>query len=170
MFKLGVSLLVFAALVLSPLWAGAADVKIGVVDGMDIVSKSSEGKRVQESIKRKSEELGKPFASRRQEIQRQMEEFQKQASVMKEDARKRKAEELEKKMKDFEKQGADAEKQLAQYQEKELGPLFQKLEGAVKAVAEQQKLDIVLDKRQSGLLYMSPSVDITDKVRSKFGG
>jgi len=170
MSKFSVSLLVILAVLLAAVWAGAADLKIGVVDGMDVISKSADGKRVQDSIKRKSEELGKPFASKRQELQRQMEEFQKQASVMKEDARKRKAEELEKKMKDFEKQGADAEKQLSQYQEKELGPLLQKLESAVKTVAQDSKLDLVLDKRQSGLLYMSPAVDITEKVRGKFGG
>jgi len=157
------------ALILTPLWAAHADFKVGIVDGMEVVSKSAEGKRVQDSIKRKSEELGRPFAQKRQDLQRQVEEFQKQASVMKEDARKRKAEELEKKMQDFQRQGADAEKQLQQFQEKELAPLFQKLEGAVKAVAQEQKLDIVLDKRNAGLLYMEPKLDITDKVRSRFG-
>jgi outer membrane protein len=168
MSKLGIGLLVTIALLLTPLWA-AADFKVGIVDGMDVVSKSTEGKRVQESIKRKSEELGKPFQRKRQDLAKQVEDFQKQASVMKEDARKRKAEELEKKMREFERQGADAEKQLSQYQEKELGPLFRKLETAVKAVAEESKLDVVLDKRNSGLLYMKPSLDITEKVRSKFG-
>ena len=169
MSKVGVGLLLTAALVLTPLWAAHADVKVGIVDGMDVVSKSTDGKRVQDSIKRKSEELGKPFAQRRQELAKQVEDFQKQASVMKEEARKTKAEELEKKMQDFQKQGADAEKQLQQFQEKELAPLFQKLEGAVKAVAQQDKLDIVLDKRNAGLLFMDPKLEITDKVRSKFG-
>jgi outer membrane protein len=168
MSKAGVGLLLTAALVLTPLAAAHAEFKVGVVDGMDVVSKSAEGKRVQDSIKRKSEELGKPFAQRRQDLAKQVEEFQKQASVMKEDARKRKAEELEKKMQEFQRQGADAEKQLAQYQEKELQPLFQKLETAVKAVAAENKLDLVLDKRNSGLLYMDPKLDITDKVRSRF--
>jgi outer membrane protein len=168
MSKVGVGFLLAAALVLTPLYAAGADLKIGVVDGMDVVSKSAEGKRVQDSIKRKSEELGKPFAQRRQDLARQVEEFQKQAGVMKEDARKRKAEELEKKMQDFQRSGADAEKQLSQYQEQELKPLFQKLESAVKAVAAENKLDLVLDKRNSGLLYMDPSMDITDKVRSRF--
>jgi len=170
MSKVGVGLLLTAALVLTPVWAAAADFKVGVVDGMDVVSKSTDGKRVQDSIKRKSEELGKPFAQRRQELAKQVEDFQKQSSVMKEEARKTKAAELEKKMQDFQKQGADAEKQLQQFQEKELAPLFQKLEGAVKAVALQEKLDMVLDKRNAGLLYMDPKMDITDKVRSKFGG
>jgi outer membrane protein len=170
MSKVGVGLLLTAALLLTPLWAAAAEFKVGVVDGMDVVSKSADGKRVQDSIKRKSEELGKPFAQRRQDLAKQVEEFQKQASLMKEDARKTKAAELEKKMQDFQKQGSDAEKQLQQFQEQQLAPLFQKLEGAVKAVAQQEKLDMVLDKRNAGLLYMDPKLDITDKVRSKFGG
>jgi outer membrane protein len=169
MSKVGVGLLITAVLVLTPIWAAAAEFKVGIVDGMDVVSKSADGKRVQDSIKRKSEELGKPFAQRRQDLAKEVDEFQKQAAVMKEDARKRKAEELEKKMQDFQKQGTDAEKQLQQYQEQQLAPLFQKLEGAVKAVAQQEKLDLVLDKRNAGLLYMDPKLDITDKVRSKFG-
>ena len=168
MRKSVVSSLVVLGLVLTPL-AAWADFKIGVVDGMEIVSKSAEGKRVQDSLKHKSEELGKPFAQRRQDFAKQVDEFQKQASVMKEDARKRKQEELQKKASELEKQGADAEKQLQQYQEKELAPLFQKLEAAVKTVATENKLDIVLDKRNSGLLFMAPGLDITDKVRSKFG-
>jgi outer membrane protein len=169
MSKVGMGLLLTAMLVLTPMWATAAEFKVGIVDGMDVVSKSSEGKRVQDAIKRKSDELGKPFAQKRQDLAKQVEDFQKQASVMKEDARKNKAEELEKKMQDFQKQGADAEKQLQQFQEQQLAPLFQKLEGAVKSVAQAEKLDMVLDKRNAGLLYMEPKLDITDKVRGKFG-
>ena len=168
MSKVGVGLLLTAVLVLTPMWA-AAEFKIGVVDGMDVVSKSAAGKGVQDAIKRKSDELSKPFAQKRQELAKQVEDFQKQASVMKEDARKTKAAELEKKMQDFQKSGGDAEKQLQQYQEQQLAPLFQKLEGAVKTVAMQEKLDMVLDKRNAGLLYMDPKMDITEKVRSKFG-
>jgi len=170
MSKVGLGFLLIAALLLTPLWAAAAEFKVGVVDGMDVVSKSSAGKGVQAAIKNKSEELSKPFGQRRQELAKEVESFQKQASLMKEDARKTKAAELEKKMQDFQKQGADAEKQLQQFQESQLAPLFQKLEGAVKSVAQQEKLDMVLDKRNAGLLYMDPKLDITDKVRSKFGG
>jgi outer membrane protein len=170
MSKVGVGLLLTAALLLTPLYAAAAEFKVGVVDGMDVVSKSSAGKAVQAAIKRKSDELGKPFGQKRQDLAKEVENFQKQASLMKEDARKTKAAELEKKMQDFQKQGADAEKQLQQFQETQLAPLFQKLEGAVKTVAQQEKLDMVLDKRNAGLLYMDPKLDITDKVRSKFGG
>src|SRR5665648_388725 len=62
MSKVGVGLLLSAVLVLTPMWAAAAEFKVGVVDGMDVVSKSAAGKGVQNSIKHKSDELGKPFA------------------------------------------------------------------------------------------------------------
>jgi outer membrane protein len=169
MSKLGVGIVLAAVLIMTSAWAAHADFKVGIVDGMDVVSKSAEGKRVQDSIKRKSEELGRPIGQQRQDLQKQVEEFQKQAGVMKEEARKQKADELEKKMREFEKKGADAEKQLSQFQEQQLAPMFQKLEAAVKAVAQQDKMDIVLDKRNAGLLYMDPKLDITDKVRSRFG-
>src|SRR5665647_2301103 len=159
MSTVGAGLLLSAVLVLTPMWVAAADFKVGVVDGMDVVSKSAAGKGVQDSIKRKSEELGKPFAQKRAALAKEVEDFQKQASVMKEDARKTKAAELEKKMQEFQKQGGDAEKQLQQYHEQQLAPLFQKLEGAVKTVAQQEKLDMVLDKRNACLLYTSDAAD-----------
>ena len=48
MSKVGVGLLLTAALLLTPLWAAAAEFKVGVVDGMDMVSKSAAGKAVQD--------------------------------------------------------------------------------------------------------------------------
>jgi outer membrane protein len=168
MSKLGVGCLLIVALVFTPLVAAHAAFKVGVVDGMEIISKSPQGKLAQDNIKRKSEELGRPFAAKRQDLARQVQAFQKQASLMKESARKQKAQELEQKMKEFQRQGADAEKQLAQYQQQQLRPLFQKLQTAVKAVATEEHLDLVLDKRQSGLLYMDPKLDITAKVSSRF--
>jgi outer membrane protein len=166
MFKLGSILTLIMFLVLTPLWAGAADLKIGVVDSNDILAKSPEGKRAQDNIKRRTEELGRPLGQKRQEIGRQLEEFQKQASVMKEEARKRKAEELEAKMKDFDRRTAAAEKQLADLQNKELGPILKKLEQAVEAVAQEDKLDLVLDKRV--VLMNNKNLDITEKVRARF--
>ena len=169
MFKLVLITLVAMTVVFGPLGAVAAELKIGVADGNALLAGSAEGKRAQENIKRKSDELSRPLGTKRQDISRQVEEFQKQAGMMKEAARKAKQQELEKKMADFEKQTQDAQKQLSQVQEKEMAPVLQKLEAAVKVVAQENKIDLVLDKRSSGLLYMAPTLDITDKVRAKFG-
>ena len=105
MLKLVVSALLAVTLMFGPLAAVAAELKIGVVDPDSILMNSPAGKWVQDSIKKKAEELGKPLGTKRQDIGRQMEEFQKQASMMKEDARKTKGQELEKKIQEFRKAG-----------------------------------------------------------------
>ncbi len=166
MYRMMSVLAVTALLAFSPALA-AAEMKIGVVDYNDIISKSSEGKRVQENLKRKMEEMGRPLEQRRQELARQFEEFEKQKGVMKEDARKRKEEELQKKASDLQKSAAEADKSLSQLQERELGPLMKKLEQAVESVANEEKLDLVLP-RLAGLLVRNKNLDITEKVRARF--
>jgi len=75
MSKVGMGLLLSAVLVLTPMWAAAAEFKVGVVDGMDVVSKSAAGKGVQDAIKRKSDDLGKPFAQKRAALAKEVEDF-----------------------------------------------------------------------------------------------
>lgn len=169
MAKVGVGLLLTLSLVLSPMWLAAADVKIGVVDSSDILGKSSEGKKVQDTLKRKSEELGKSLQRQEQEIGKAMEDFRKQSAVMKEEAKKQRQEELSKRASEFQRKVADADKQMGLLEQKEMEPLLKKLEQAVNDVAKESKLDIVFDRRRSGLLYMAPALDITDKVRNRFG-
>jgi outer membrane protein len=168
MTKLGFGLLLTLGVILSPMWSAAADLKVGVVDSNDILGKSSEGKKVQDAIKHKGEELGKSLQRQEQEIGKAMEDFRKQAGVMKEEAKKQRQEELTKRAGEFQRKVQDADKQMALLEQKEMEPLLKKLEQAVTEVAKENKLDMVLDKRRSGLMFMSPSLDITDKVRTRF--
>jgi outer membrane protein len=169
MSKVGIVLLLILGLALTPVWAGAAELKIGVVDAGNIMVSSSEGKKAQDAIKRKSEEVGKDLQRQDQEIGRMVEDFRKQQAVMKEDAKKRRQEEITQKGTELQKKASEAEKQLAQFREKELGPIFQKMDSAIKAVAAEEKLDLVLDKGNPSVLFVSPKLDITEKVRSRFG-
>ncbi len=168
MLKLVVGVLIAMTMMFGPLAAVAADLKIGVADPDNILMNSAAGKQVQESIKRKAEELGKPLGTKRQDIGRQMEEFQKQAGMMKEEARKAKGQELEKKAQDFEKQAADAEKQLNQFKQSQLAPLSKKMDQALEQVAKDEKLDLIVDKRMV-LFLGNKSLDVNDKVQAKFG-
>lgn len=168
MLKSVVGALITMTLMFGPMAAMAAELKIGVADPDNILMNSAEGKQVQESIKRKAEELGKPLSTKRQDIGRQMEEFQKQASMMKEEARKTKGQELERKAQEFEKQAAEAEKQLNTFKQAQLAPLSKKMDVALEQVCKDEKLDLILDRRMV-LFLNNKSLDVNDKVRSKFG-
>ena len=168
MARLGIGLLLCLGLVFSPFWSAAAEFKVGVVDSNDILTKSPQGKRMQETLKRKSDELGKTLKRQEREITRAMENFRKQAGIMKDEAKKKRQQELSKRATDFQRRVQDADKQMNILEQKEMKPLLDKLERAVNDVAKAERLDMVLDKRRSGLLYIKPGMDITDKVRSRF--
>ena len=168
MLKSLMGALIAMTLVFGPMAAVAAELKIGVADPDNILVNSAEGKRVQETIKRKAEELGKPLSSKRQDIGRQMEDFQKQESMMKEEARRTKGQELEKKAKDFEQQAADAEKQLNTFKQNQLAPLSKKMDVALEQVCKDEKLDMILDRRMV-LFLNNKALDVNDKVQAKFG-
>jgi outer membrane protein len=167
MSKLVISALIVLTMIFGPLTALAAELKIGIADTNSILMNSADGKRIQESIKRKADELSRPLGTKRQDLTHQVEEFQKQASLMKEDARKAKSQELEKKMADFDKEASDADKQLAQFRQSQFAPLSQKMNQALEKVSQEEKLDLILDK--SMVLISNKNMDVTDKLRSAFG-
>lgn len=166
MKTLAVTLVLITSLLLTPVLA--ADVRLGVVDVEDIVNKSPEYKRIEANLKRKSEELGRPLQQREQDLGRQVAEFQKQteAGIMKSDAKQRKEQELQKKFEDIQKSKSDAAKTFQAAYERELKPLMDKFNRAVEQVADEEKLDLVLPK--AGIYIRNKSLDVTEKVRSRF--
>lgn len=168
MLKLVVGALIAMTMVCGPLAAVAAELKIGVCDPDSIGMSSAEGKRVQEAIKKKMDELGRPFHTKEQDLERQVQEYQKQASTLKEDARKRKEDELNKKFQEIQKQKADAEKQLNQFKESQLTPMIKKMDQALEQVAKDEKLDMIIQTRAVAYLG-NKALDVSEKVRAKFG-
>lgn len=166
MKKLAVTVMLITSLLLTP--ALAADLRIGVVDVEEIVNKSPEYKRIEASLKRKSEELGRPLKQKEQDLGRQVAEFQKQAQagIIKPDAQKRKQQDLQKKFQEIQKSKNSAARTFQQYYEREMKPLMDKFNRAVEQVASDEKLDLIIPK--AGVFVRNKSLDVTEKVRSRF--
>ena len=166
--KLNVRIII-SALILSLITPALAwaEVKIAVVDMADVIFNSTEGKKAQESMKRKDQELRKDLEHRREEFGKQVEEYQKQAPVMKEEARKKKEEEFGKKQTELQQKIGSSQQELAKLEEKEFKPLYDKFSKIVNDIAKENKYTVVLDKRV--VIGFDPSIDITDKVKAAFG-
>ena len=145
----------------------AAEVKVAVVDMADVIFNSAEGKKAQENLKRKGQELGQDLERRRTEFGKQVEEYQKQAPVMKEEARKKKEEEFGKKQMELQQKAGSSQQELAKLEEKELKPLYEKFSKVVDSIAKENKYTAVFDKRV--VIGFDPSIDITEKVKAAFG-
>jgi len=166
MKKVALTLFCLTCLLLTP--ALAKDLNIGVVDIEDIINNSPDYKRIESSLKRKSEELGRPLQRREQELSQQLADFQKQAQagIIKDEAKQRKESEFQKKLEEIQKSRDQAARSFQDYYQREMKPLMDKLNRAVEQVANEENLDIVFPK--SGIYLKNKSLDITDKVRSRF--
>ena len=162
------SLVVCGALLVSfmlPAMAGA-EVKVAVVDMTDIIFNSPAGKKAQETLKRKGQELGKDLERQRTEFGKEVEQYQKQAVVMKEEARKKKEEEFGKKQAELQQKVGASQQELAKMEEREFKPLYDKFAKIVDTIAKENGYTVVLDKRV--VIGFDPSVDITAKVKEAF--
>ncbi len=166
MKKLALCLFFITCLLLTP--ALAKELHIGVVDIESIINSSPDYKRIEGSLKKKTEELGKPLQQREQELGQQVQEFQKQAQagIIKEDVRKQKESEFQKKFEDIQKSKDTAARSFQEYYQQAMKPLMEKMNKAVAQVAEENNLDIVFPK--AGAYVRDKSLDVSDKVREKF--
>jgi outer membrane protein len=166
MKKLVFCLLFITCLVVTP--ALAKELKIGVVDIDSVINTSPDYKRIEGSLKKKSEELGKPLQQREQELGQQLAEFQKQAQagIIKEDVRKQKESEFQKKFEEIQKSKDSASRSFQDYYQKEMKPLMDKMNKAVEQVANENNLDVIFPK--AGTYVRDKSLDVTEKVREKF--
>ncbi len=153
-------------LLLTP--ALAKELRIGVVDMESIINTSPDYKRIEGSLKKKQEELGKPLQQREQELNQQLQEYQKQAQagIIKEEVKKQKESELQKKFEDIQRSKDSAGRSFQEYYQAQLKPLMEKMNKAVEQVANENNLDVVFPK--AGVYVRDKSLDYTDKVREKF--
>jgi outer membrane protein len=154
------------SLLLTP--ALAKDLRIGVVDMESIINSSPDYKRIEGSLKKKQEELGKPLQQREQELNQQLQEYQKQAQagIIKEEARKQRESELQKKFEEIQRSKNTAAQSFQQYYQTQLKPLMEKMNKVVEQVANENNLDVVFPK--AGVYVRDKSLDYTEKVRDKF--
>jgi len=166
MKKVAIAVFCLTCLLLTP--ALAKDLRIGVVDIEDIINKSPDYKRIESSLKQKSEELGRPLQQKERELSQQLADFQKQAEagIIKDEARKRKESEFQRQFEDIQKSRDRASRSFQEYYQREMKPLMDKMNRAVEQVANEDDLDIVFPK--AGIFLKNKSLDITEKVRSRF--
>lgn len=159
-------LIVLASLVMAlSVSAAQADVKIGVVDMEQIMSKSTQADKLRK-------ELETRFNPRKDEIQKQSKAFQDDLEKLKRDAAvmnkadKAKLEEkLNKQQQDIQQKQFALQREVMQAQNDASQKLIDGVRKVVKEVAAAEKINFVLIKQAS--IYNDDAADITSKVLKK---
>lgn len=164
---LPILLLPFALLFGTPSTLSAQ--KIGHVDYSEILSKLPDVKRADADIENTRTALGKQAENLQKKIQAKYQEAMDKATAgtLTPAEEEQYTQLIQKMQEDLEKFTAKAEKDLATKRETLLKPILDKIENAVKAVAQEKGFGYIFDV--STLLYTGGGTDCTADVKGKLG-
>jgi outer membrane protein len=167
-FKLGVTtILLMSCLFISKTFA--ADVaKIGLVDIQKILSTSDAGKVTNEKWMAKVRELDEDLKTRGAAIEEENARYQREAAVMSQEARSEKERELKIKALDFQDLEKKYKADINAYQQTLMSQFRVDIMAVVDEMGKKEGYLLILEKRESGVVYAPSTIDITDKVIQEY--
>jgi outer membrane protein len=157
--------LVAAAIVmfLLPL-AAFGQSSIVYVDLQRVMIESDKGKEAKKTLTDEAERLKKSLDVKQDELQKLKDAIEKQGAMITPDARAEKDKQYQAKLKDYQRLANDYQGELQQKDMEFTQKILKELEEVVKSIGEKEKYAMILEKGQAGILFGTPSLDITTKV------
>ncbi len=162
-------------LMLPAFQASAQTLKVGYTDHELLIVNMPEYQQVQEQLKAEYEQSQGSLQTLYQGYQEKLDRYQKQQALLSEERRKERENELVQAQQEIQQKASESEQKLAEREGELLKPLFERVDTAIKTVAREKGLDIVLRSSvgpvQPIILYVNEKtvVDITPDVARKLG-
>jgi outer membrane protein len=134
--------------------------KIGVVNSERIFKESNMAKASQAKLQSDFSKREKDLRDDAQKIKSAAEKLDKEAAVMSDSDRVRKQRELADADRELQRKQREFTEDVNQRSFEERSKIAQKANQALKAVAEQRKLDLIVQEAA----YVNPRIDVTDEV------
>lgn len=162
MHRLFLSLALSLAVVM-PTYAASA-VSIGYVDMQKVLEESKLGKRVQEQLRKEFEPRAKGLAEEEKQIRQAQQEFERDKPLMSKDQVGKKEKDLQSRIDAYQKKAMPIQQELMKAQQQKGREVIGPAREAVNTVAKKNKLGMVVERNQGGLLYVDEGLDITADV------
>jgi len=163
------------ALMMPAQTADAQAVKIGFTDHELIIANMPEYQEIQQQLQQEFQQSQQQLQQRYEEFQEKVQRYQKQQALLSEETRQQRETELQQLQQELQQSAQQSEQQLAQREAEMLSPVYERVDKAIKAVAKDKGLDIVLRNQvgplQPVILYVNEDTvaDITPDVARRLG-
>jgi outer membrane protein len=138
------------------------------IDIQKILFESDKGKEAKKVLTEEANKLKKIADGKQEELQRMKDALDRQSAAITPDARAEKERQYQNKLKDYQRLMGDYQGELQQKDSELSQAILKDVQEIVKGLGEREKYTLILEKNQGGILYGSPSVEITDKVISLY--
>jgi outer membrane protein len=166
MKKLLVTLAVAALAI--PAFAQNAPQRMAVIDVQKVLQSSTAGKAAYERLKKMQEDR----VARAQKMDEEAKALENDINTKKLSLSEDKLTEMAKQLSDkkisMQRYAQDADREVGEARDKELAALEVKIKPVIDAIGKEMGLAAIFNKFESGLVYASDAIDITDSVIKRF--
>jgi outer membrane protein len=159
--------LAVAALAL-PAFAQNAPQRVAVIDVQRVLQSSTPGKAAYERLKKMQDER----VARAQKMDEETKALENDINTKKLSLSEDKLTEMAKQLSDkkiaMQRYAQDADREVGEARDKELAALEQRIKPVIDAIGKEMGLAAIFNKFESGLVYASEAIDITETVIKRF--
>jgi outer membrane protein len=148
----------------------SAPARVAVIDVQKVLQQSTAGKAAYERLRKMQEER----VGRAQKMQEEITAIENDVNAKKLSLSEEKLNDLAKQASDkkiaMQRYAQDADREVSEARDKELATLETKIKPVIDAIGKEMGLAAIFNKFESGLVYASDAIDITDSVIKRFDG
>ncbi len=157
-----------AALSVPAFAQGTQPMRVAVIDVQRVLATSTAGKAAYEKLKRMQDDR----VARAQKMDEEAKALESEINTKKLSLSEDKLNDLQKQLSDkkisMQRYAQDADREVSDARDKELAALEQKIKPVIDQIGKEMGLAAIFNKYESGLVYASDAIDITDTVIKRF--
>ena len=159
---------VAAAALAAPMFAQSAPSRVAVIDVQKVLTTSTAGKAAYEKLKKFQDDR----IARAQKMDEEVKQLENDLNTKKMSLSEDKLADMAKQLSDkkiaMQRFAQDADREIGEARDKELQALEAKIKPIIDSIGKEMGLAAIFNKFESGLVYASDAIDITDTVIKRF--
>lgn len=152
----------------TPMFAQTAPARVAVIDVQKVLSQSTLGKAAYEKLKKMQEERLEKARAMDEELRKLDADISAKKISLSEDKLADMQKQLADKRISMQRYAQDADREIGEARDRELQALEAKIKPVIDALGKEMGLAAIFNKFESGLVYASDAIDVTDTVIKRF--
>ena len=157
----------FISILLIGLFSSICFAKTGYVDMKEAIQNTRQGRRVQKQLQADLEKVKKEISALETQLTKERAKLEEDIPLLSEQKRAQRVQKFQQKVLEFQKKAEERKAALQKLENKLMGPVIQRLQQVIGQMAAKEGYAVVLN-RDNNVLWVSPELDMTKKVATRF--
>ena len=141
--------------------------KIAVIDLQEILQKSNPGKKAMQELQEYQKEIGSQLQEKKKSLDSLKKDLQQQSLMLSKKAKEDKKAKYQKLVREFQSSYQRYQQKMKKKEQELREPIIDELIPIVQEHGEKHEYDLIIDKKNSGIVYNKDKMEITETIIQK---